>query len=118
MKYLVLIDVDCIYFCKVKKKAKTMLTKNNGLYTNETRYYVKDIRSSDAMRFNRVSSTQPVLPKAEFVDPDMIRVKIRSSKLGHKQRKTWLNMDSNNIWKWLTGIAIVGSLIYGFLVMG
>lgn len=117
-KYLVLLDVDVIRFLKVKKRARALVSRDYGLYRNDSKFYIKDFQSSDAMRFNRVSSTQPILPRAKFIDPDDTRVYIQSAKLGSGKKKRWLNMDSNNLWKYLTAIALVGSLIYGFLVYG
>lgn len=118
VKYLVLLDVDAIHFLKIKKRARALVSRGYGLYRNDPKFYLKDQLSSDAMRFNRVSSTQPILNKAKFVDPDDTRVYIQSAKLGSGKRSRWLNMDSSNLWKWLTGIAIAGSLAYGFLVYG
>ena len=48
----------------------------------------------------------------------MTRAKIDSMKLAGSKRKMWLNLDSSSLWKYLTAIAVVGSLIYGFTVYG
>lgn len=110
--------MDVIRFCKVKKRARSLVSRDYGLYRNDPKFYVKDARSSDAMRFNRVSSTQPILTKAKFIDPDDTRCYIQSAKLGSGKRARWLNMDANNLWKYLTVVAVVGSLIYGFAIYG
>lgn len=117
-KYLVLVDVDAVRFLRVKKGAKALITRNGRIYRNDSDYYIKDYLSSDAIRINRMDSTQPVLTRAQFSDPDMTRVFIKSSKLSGSKKKIWLNMDASQIWKYLTAIIIVGSLAYGFLVSG
>lgn len=117
-KYLVIIESNRIKFLKMKKNARALVTVNGRIYPNDDGYYVKDHYSSEAMRFQRIDSTQIISNSSIFIDPDMTRVKIKSMQLAGSKRKLWFNMDSSKLWKWLTAIAIVGSLIYGFLVMG
>lgn len=117
-KYLVLIDVDKVRFLKVKKGAKSLITRNGRIYRNDAGYYVKDYLSADALRINRLDSTQPVLTRAQFSDPDLTRVYIESAKLSGSKKRVWLNMDASKIWQYLTAVAIVGSLLYGFLIYG
>lgn len=118
MKYLALVECHRISFLKMKKKAKSMVTVDGGLYPNFDDLYVKDHESADAFRINRKESTQPVHVRPIFVDPDFIRALIQSMKLSGNKRKRWLNLDGSNLWKYLTAIAVVGSLIYGFAVYG
>lgn len=117
-KYLVLVDVDAVHFLRVKKGAKALITRNGRIYRNDSGYYVKDYLSSDAIRINRLDSTQPVLTGAEYCDPDLTRVYIKSAKLSGSKRKIWLNMDASKMWQYLTAIIVVGSLLYGFLANG
>ena len=117
-KYLVIIESNRIKFLKMKKNARALVTVNGRIYPNDDGYYLKDHFSSEAMRFQRIDSTQIITNHIEFIDPDMTRVKIKSMQLAGSKKKLWFNMDSSQLWKWLTAIAVVGSLIYGFLVMG
>lgn len=118
MKYLALIECNRISFLKMKKKAKSMVTVDGGLYPIWDELFVKDHNSADAFRFNRKDSSQPVHVSPRFVDPDFVRALIQSLKLAGNKKKQWLNMDASQLWKYLTGVIIVGALIYGFLVGG
>jgi hypothetical protein len=117
-KYLAIVEVNRIRFLKLKKNARPLVTVNGRIYPNDDVYYVRDHLSSDAVRFQRIDSSQIIHCRYVFIDPDMTRAKIDSMKLANTKRKLWTNLDSGQLWKWLTAIAIVGSLIYGFLVMG
>lgn len=114
-KYIARIECNRILFIKVKKRAKALVTVDGRLYPNDDRYYVKDYLSSDAMRFQRIDSTQIISTRPIFIDPDMIRAISDSAKLSGNKKKIWLNMDSSSLWKYLTAIAVIGALIYGFL---
>lgn len=117
-KYLAVMESNRIRFLKMKKNARPLVTVNGRIYPNDDEIYLKDHFSSDAIRFQRIDSSQIVSNRPIFIDPDMTRIKIKSMQLAGSKRKLWLNMDSSKLWKWLTAIAVVGSLIYGFLVMG
>lgn len=117
-KILVIIESNRMRFLKMKKNAKPLVTVNGRIYPNDDEYYLKDHISSVAMRFQRIDSSQIVFNKPVFIDPDLTRAKIDSMKLAGSKKRLWLNLDSSKLWKYLTAIAIVGSLIYGFLVMG
>ncbi len=118
MKYLALIECNRISFLKMKKRAKSMVTVDGGLYPVWDDLYIKDHNSADAFRFQRKDSAQPVHSRPIFVDPDFVRALIMSLKLAGNKRKHWLNMDASNLWKYLTATAIIGALIYGFIVGG
>lgn len=118
MKYLALIECNRISFLKIKKKAKSEVTVNGGLYPIDDHLFIKDHESADAFRFNRIDSSQIVHTRPIFVDPDYRRARIASAKLAGNKKKMRLNLDSSNLWKYLTAIAVAGSLIYGFLVYG
>lgn len=117
-KILALVEVNRIRFVKMKKNARPLVTINGRIYPNDDELYLKDQISGVAYRFQRIDSSQILHRKRIFIDPDMTRAKIDSMKLAGSKRKMWLNMDSSNLWKWLTAIAVVGSLIYGFMVYG
>lgn len=117
-KYIAIMEINRIRFLKMKKGARPLVTVNGRLYPNDDVYYIKDHLSATAIRFQRIDSTQIGAGSSIFIDPDLMRAKIDSMKLANSKKKMWLNMDSSKLWKYLTAIAIVGSLIYGFLVMG
>lgn len=117
-KYMAVVEINRIRFYKMKKSARPLVTIGGRLYPNDDVYYVKDVKSATAMRFQRIDSTQIMANKPVFIDPDLTRAKIDSMKLANSKKKLWLNLDSSKLWQYLTAIAIVGSLIYGFLVMG
>lgn len=115
MKYLAIEECDRITFVKIKKSAKALVTLRGRLYRNDDQFYVKDYMSSDAVRFQNIDSSQIVSNIPIFVDPDMTRAYADSAKLSGNKRRIWLNMDSGNLWKYFTVIAVIGSLLYGFL---
>lgn len=117
MKFLARIECNQIRFIKIKKSG-ALVTIQGRLYRADDRYYVKDYLSGDAMRFQRIDSTQIIDNAGTYIDPDMTRIISDSAKLSGNKKKIWLNLDSSKLWQYLTIIAVVGSLIYGFLVMG
>ena len=116
-KILAVVETNRIRFLKMKKNAKPLVTVNGRIYPNDDELYIKDHKSSVAMRFQRIDSSQIIYNRPLYIDPDLTRAKIDSMKLAGSKKKLWLNMDSSKLWKWLTAIAVVGSLIYGFMVM-
>ena len=117
-KTIAIVEVNRIRFLKMKKNARPLVTINGRIYPNDDELYIRDRQSSEAMRFQRVDSSQIIHSRYIFIDPDLTRAKIDSMKLANTKKRLWLNLDSSQLWKYLTAIAIVGSLIYGFLVMG
>lgn len=117
-KYLVLIESNRIRFLKMKNAAKPMVNVGGRVYANDDELYVSDHHSPIALRLQRIDSSQILFVRPVFIDPDEIRARIDSMKLAGTKKKLLFNMDSSKLWKWLAAIAIVGSLIYGFLVMG
>ena len=117
-KILALVEVNRIRFIKMKKNARPLVTINGRIYPNDDELYIKDQISGNALRIQRVDSSQIIHRSPIFIDPDLTRAKIDSMKLAGSKRKMWLNLDGSNLWKWLTAIAVVGSLIYGFMVYG
>ena len=117
-KILALVEVNRIRFIKMKKNARPLVTINGRIYPNDDELYIKDQISGNGLRIQRVDSSQIIHRSPIFIDPDLTRAKIDSMKLAGSKRKMWLNLDGSNLWKWLTVIAVVGSLIYGFLIYG
>ena len=117
-KILAIVEVNRIRFLKMKKNARPLVTVNGRIYPNDDELYLKDHISGVAYRLQRIDSSQILHRKPIFIDPDVTRAKIDSMKLSGAKRKMWLNMDGSNLWKWLTAIAVIGSLIYGFMVYG
>lgn len=117
-KFLAVVEINRIRFLKLKKAERPLVSIFGRMYPNDDDLYVKDRFSGDAVRFQRIDSSQIIHCRRIFIDPNMTRAKAKSMNQAGTKRKLWLNMDSSQIWKWLTAIAVVGSLIYGFLVMG
>ena len=117
-KILAIVEVNRIRFLKMKKNARPLVTVNGRIYPNDDELYLKDQISGTALRIQSIDSSQIIHRRPIFIDPDMTRAKIDSMKLTGSKRKMWLNLDGSNLWKWLTAIAVVGSLIYGFMVYG
>lgn len=117
-KILAVLESNRIRFLKMKKNAKPLVTVNGRIYPNDDDLYLKDHNSSVAMRFQRIDSSQIIFNRPIFIDPDLTRAKIDSMKLAGSKKRLWLNMDSSKLWKYLTAIAVIGSLIYGFMVAG
>lgn len=117
-KYIARMEINRILFIKVKKKAKALVTVDGRLYPNDDQFYLKDVNWMDAIRFQRIDSTQVIMGRPVYVDPDRTRAISDSAKLSGNKKKIWLNLDSGNLWKWLAIIALGGSLLYGFMTMG
>ena len=117
-RYFARIEVDRVLFLKVKRRAKNLLTVGGRLYPNDDYLYIKDYYSADAVRFNRIESSQPITCRGDYVDPDTTRIKILYGKLTGNKKRLWLNMDASNIWKYLVAIIVAGSIVYGLIVGG
>lgn len=117
-KYIAVVEVNRIRFLKMKKNARPLVTINGRMYPNDDELYLKDQISGTACRFQRIDSTQILHRRPIFIDPNMTRGKAKSMNQAGTKRKLWANLDSNNLWKYLTVVAVVGSLIYGFLIYG
>lgn len=118
MKYLAIVEIDCIRLIKLKKGTRPMITRQGRLYRADDSLFIADYESSDAMLIYRIDSTQPILCRPKIVDPDITRAYIASAKLAGNKKKSWLNLDGGKTWNYLTAIAIVGSIIYGFMIGG
>ena len=115
-KYIARIEKNKILFIKVKKKAKALVTVDGRLYPNDDQFYLKDVNWFDAIRFQNIDSTQIIMGRPVFVDPDRTRAISDSAKLSGNKKRIWLNLDGGNLWKWLTVIAVGGSILYGFMI--
>lgn len=117
-KFLAVMEVNRIRFLKLKKADRPLVTINGRMYPNDDELYLKDQISGDAYRFQPIDSSQILHRRPIFIDPNMTRAKAKSMDQGNSKKHLWLNMDSSSLWKYLTAIAVVGSLIYGFMVYG
>lgn len=118
MKYLVRLEKDRITVHKLKKGPRQMVSVASRLYVVTDDLAVKDIESNAAMYFYGIDDTQPMTPRPTLVDPDRTRALIRSAQIGGNHKKSWASLDPSKALQWLVPIAIIGSLLYGFLVIG
>lgn len=117
-KILAIVEVNRIRFLKLKKSERPLISIFGRMYPNDDELYIRDQISSEAYRFQRIDSSQIIHRRPIFIDPNMTRQKAKSMNQAGTKKKLWLNLDSSKLWQYLAAIAIVGSLIYGFLVMG
>lgn len=115
-KVIAIVEVNRIRFLKMKKNAKPLVTINGRMYPNDDELYLKDQISGVAYRFQRIDSSQILHRRRIFIDPNMTRAKAKSMNQAGSKKKLWENFDGNKMWKYLTAIAVIGSLLYGFLV--
>lgn len=118
MKYLVRIEKDRITVHKMKKGPRQMVSIASRLYVVTDDLAIKDIESNAAMYFYGIDDTQPMTANATLVDPDRTRALIRSAQIGGNRKRSWASLDANKALQWLASVAIVGSLLYGFLLYG
>ena len=118
MKKLLRIESDQLTIKKLKRKPYQMISIFGRLYRTDDELMVKDFLSSDCYMIYDINDTQPYLPKAEMVDPNLTRAFIDSAKMCGNKKKIWGNMDGGQMWKVLVAIIVIGSLAYGFLTRG
>lgn len=118
MKYLVRIEADRVKAFKLKKGPRQMVSLASRLYRVDDRLMIKDEKSDDCIVVYDIDDTQPYMVDPEVVDPDITRAYIDSAKLSGNKRTIWTNLNPSKAWEWLTVIAVVGALLYGFLVVG
>ena len=116
MKYLVRLEADRIKVFRLKKGPRQMVSLASRLYRVDDHLMIKDMSSDDCMVFYDIDSTQPYMVDPEVVDPDITRAYIDSAKLSGNKRSIWTSLNPSKAWEWLTIIAVVGALLYGFLV--
>lgn len=117
-KFLILVEVDNVRCIRLRKGARSMISRQGRLYRTDDDLFIRDQRSTDAALIYRIDSTQPILCKPKIISPDLTRTYIASAKLSGNKKKTWLNLDGGKAWKMLTAVAIVGSIVYGFMIGG
>lgn len=118
MKYVVRIEKDRIKLFRIKKGPRQMVSIASRLYVTTDDLAVKDLHTDDAMYFYPIDATQPLLHKAQLVDPDRTRALIRSAQLGGNKKKMWANIDPGLLGKYLVPIVVIVALIYGFFLSG
>lgn len=92
-----------------------MVTINSRLYRIDDEFMLKDKRSGDAMIIYPIDSTQPLLPKARLIDPDMTRAYIDYAKIGKNRKRIWESFDVKHFERILVPVLIVGGILWGFL---
>lgn len=117
-KFLCRFEKDRITVFKMKKGPRQMISISGRLYLVTDELALKDIETDTAMYFYDIDSTQPKCDREYFVNPDMSRALIRSAQIGGNKKKSWASLDADRFLKWIPPIAIVGALVYGFMVGG
>lgn len=115
MKQFARIEADRVRIFRLKKGPRQMVTINSRLYRIDDRFMLKDKATGDATIFYPIDSTQPILPRAEFIDPDMTKAYIDYAKIGKNKKRIWQSLDIKHFEKWLVPVLIVGGLIWGFM---
>lgn len=114
-KYFARIEADRVRIFKLKKGVRQMVTINSRLYRIDDEFMLKDKRSGDAMIIYPIDSTQPLLPKARLIDPDMTRAYIDYAKIGKNRKRIWESFDVKHFERILIPVLIVGGILWGFL---
>lgn len=114
-KYFARIEADRVRIFKLKKGVRQMVTINSRLYRIDDEFMLKDKRSGDAMIIYPIDSTQPLLPKAKLIDPDMTRAYIDYAKIGKNRKRIWESFDVKHFERILVPVLIVGGILWGFL---
>ena len=117
-KYMGIMETDGIRIIRLKKGARPMITKGGRLYRADDRLFIADRHAADALLLYRIDSTQPILCRKEHIDTDLTRALIDSAKLSGNKKKSWLNLDRGKLWQYFAAVAVIGSLLYGFLAYG
>ena len=95
-----------------------MISIFSRLYRTDDDLFLCDMQSSDCYVIYDINETQPYLPKAKLIDPNMTRAFIDSAKMVGNKKRVWGRLDGSQLYKYFAAVAIVGSLIYGFMIGG
>lgn len=117
-KYLCRIEVDRIKMYRLKRGPRQMVSVSSRLYRTDDDYMMKDDRTDTAMAVYRIDSTQPRLPEAVMVDPDMTKVYIDSAKMAGTKKSIWATLDTSKITELLMAVMVVGIVAYSLLTRG
>lgn len=117
-KFLCRIERDEYRFNKLKKGPNVMVSIYSKLYKTSNDVMVKDKRSDDCIAFYNADETQPLMPKPVLVDPDFLITLMDSAKLNSSKKSVWMNITPSKVMGWLVPVAIIGSLLYAFLLQG
>lgn len=115
VKYFCRLEADRVRIFKLKKGPRQMVTINGRLYRIDDRFMLRDKSSGDAMIIYPIDSTQPILPRAKLIDPDMTRAYIDYAKIGKSRKKIWQSFDIKHFERILIPVLIVGGILWGFL---
>lgn len=72
MKFLARMERDEWRFNRMKKGPNVMVSIFSKLYPVCNEVMVKDLRSADCFAMFPADDTQPLMPRAVFVDPDRL----------------------------------------------
>ena len=114
-KYILRIEKDRMKWIRVKKATRQYISLEGRFYDNRDALYMKDIHSSDAVRFTPIDSNQVGMFKPVFVDPNDLRAGIMSKEIAGTKKKAWLNFDVSKVWMYLVGVIIGGAVIITIL---
>ena len=117
-KYILRIETDRLKWIKVKKALRPYVGLDGRFYDNSDRTYIKDCHSSDAIRVTPIDSNQVGKVKPELIDPNDLRAGIMSKEIAGEKKKAFMNFDASNIWKYLIGIIVGGTILYTILTGG
>lgn len=95
-----------------------MVSVYSKLYKVSNDVLVKDTASDDCIAFYNADETQPLMPEPYLVDPDFLIVLMDSAKNSGGKKGIWANITPNKVMAWLVPIAVIASLLYGFLLQG
>lgn len=90
-----------------------MVSLDGSLYRTDDKLFSRDPQTSDAYLQYRVSGTQPVLFREEYVPTEETRIWILSGKIAGNKKKRIANIDPDKIMSYLP-MAIVGLVLVWF----
>lgn len=117
-KSFIRIEADRIRVFRLKKGPRQMVTINSRLYRIDDDYFLSDKRTGDAIIIYRIDSTQPIMQKPTYIDPDMTRAYIDYAKIGRNKKRIWSNLTASKITNAIVPALIIGGVIYGVMMGG
>ncbi len=117
-KKIVRIEADQISCRKLTRKPYQMVSLFGRLYRLDDDFFIHDRKSNDCFIVYDLNGTQPHMTKPEYIDPNMTRAYIDSAKISGSKKSMWGRIGGIDWYKILVPIAIVGSLVYGFMMNG
>lgn len=112
MKFLIKEESDRFRIVRIKRGSRSMATLDSCLYRTDDALFSRDPKTSDAYLQYRVSSTQPVLIRPEYIPTEETRIWILSGKIAGNKKSRILNIDPNRIMAWFPPIIIALVLLW------